>query len=208
MGADRPGVDAEAEVTPDGYRLSVSTRVEASGAATLVVRPSAGEFVEQQVVRVGDRVRVFWRDADGGWLLPAEVATVERGAVPRWHLRVAGPVEPGQRREAVRARVALALTATVDGVDLDGDVLDLSEGGVRAVVDAHGHPPLPGTTVGLAVHLEDGAVTTRAEVVRQQTRGTRWGLSLRFTDLPEKEQDRLRRRVFWAMREERARRPD
>jgi c-di-GMP-binding flagellar brake protein YcgR len=30
-------------------------------------------------------------------------------------------------------------------------------------------------------------------------------LSLRFPDLPEKEQDRLRRRVFQAMREERAR---
>ena len=55
------------------------------------------------------------------------------------------------------------------------------------------------------MHLEDGDVTSRAEVVWHQTRGTRWWVSLRFLDLPEKEQDRVRRRVFQAMREERAR---
>ncbi len=44
-----------------------------------------------------------------------------------------------------------------------------------------------------------------AEVVRYQWRGSRWALSLRCPDLPEEEQDRLRRRVFRAMREDRAR---
>lgn len=55
------------------------------------------------------------------------------------------------------------------------------------------------------MHLGDGAVSARAEVVWHQARGARWWISLRFLDLPEKEQDRVRRRVFQAMREERAR---
>jgi hypothetical protein len=207
-GAVRPGVDAEAEVTPAGGRVSVSTRVEGSGDTAIVVRPSSSEFVDQQVVRVGDLVRVFWREGPGGWALPAEVATVERGAVPRWHLTVTGPAEESQRREAVRARVARPVVLSVNGVDLEGQSLDLSEAGTRIVVEAYGNPPLPGTRLSVAVEVEDGMLTSPAEVVRQQTRGSRWQLSLHFVDLPEKEQDRLRRRVFQALREERAGRPE
>jgi c-di-GMP-binding flagellar brake protein YcgR len=133
------------------------------------------------------------------------VATVQHGAVPRWHLGVTAPAEPVQRREAVRGRLPLRLTVTVDRVDLEGDVLDLSEAGVRAAVDAYGAPPLPGAAVAVVLELEDGALRTSAEVVWYQAQGRRWMLSLRFPDLPEKEQDRLRRRVFQAMREQRAR---
>jgi c-di-GMP-binding flagellar brake protein YcgR len=204
-GATRPEADAEAEVTPRDHRVAVSTRVEHAGTGSLVVRPSVGDFSEQDVVRVGDHVQVFWRDAASGWALPAQVSAVERGAVPRWHLAVLGPAEQSQRREAVRARLAVPVTAVLGHVDLEGEVVDLSEGGVRAVLDAVGHPPEPGTVVPLTVHLEDGEVTTRAELVWHQTRGTRWWVSLRFLDLSEREQDRVRRRVFQAMREERAR---
>ena len=147
VGAARPEVDDEAEVTPRDHRYPVSTRVEQVTGETVVVRPSVGDFADQEVVRVGDHVQVFWRDATDVWALPAQVA----------------------------------------------------------VVDAFGGPPVPGSVVLLTVHLEDGDVTSRAEVVWHHTRGGRWALSLRFLDLPEREQDRVRRRVFRAMREERAR---
>ncbi len=205
VGAARPEVDDEAEVTPRDHRYPVSTRVEHVTSGAIVVRPSVGEFADQEVVRVGDSVQVVWRDSSSVWALPAQVATVERGAAPRWQLTVSGPAEPIQRREAVRARLAVPVTAVLHSVDLEGGVLDLSEGGIRAVLEGFGHPPLPGTVVPLTVHLEDGDVTSRAEVVWHQTRGTRWWVSLRFLDLPEREQDRVRRRVFQAMREERAR---
>jgi c-di-GMP-binding flagellar brake protein YcgR len=58
------------------------------------------------------------------------------------------------------------------------------------------------------VHLEDGVVKTRAEVVRTQARGARWVMSIRFVDVQEKDQDRVRRRVFQALREERANKAD
>ncbi len=203
--ATRPEADTEAEVVLRDHPVSVSARVEHVDAGSLVVRPSAGEFVEQQVVRVGDQVQVAWRDAVAGWALPAQVTTVERGTVPRWHLAVLGPAEELQRREAVRARLAVPVTVVLNGADLEGEVRDLSEGGVRVSLEAFGDPPPSGTVVPLTVHLEDGEITAHAEIVWHWNRGTRWGVSLQFLDLPEKEQDRLRRRVFQAMREERAR---
>ena len=204
-GVDHPHRDGEVEVMLPEHRVSVSARVEAADAATVVLRPSVGDFPGQQVVRVGEEVRLVWHDALDVRMLTAEVTRVGRGAVPRWHLDITAPAEPVQRREAVRGRLVLPLTVTVDGVELQGDVLDLSETGIRAVVDAYGPPPSPGATVAVVLQLEDDALVTRAEVVWYQVRGGRWTLSLRFTALPEKEQDRLRRRVFRAMREDRAR---
>ena len=99
----------------------------------------------------------------------------------------------------------MPITAVLNGVDLEGEVVDLSERGIRAVLEAFGNPPEQGTVVPATVHLEDGDVAARAEVVWHHARGARWIVSLRFLDLAEREQDRLRRRVFQAMREERAR---
>jgi c-di-GMP-binding flagellar brake protein YcgR len=45
-------------------------------------------------------------------------------------------------------------------------------------------------------------------VVRLQARGASWLLSLRFLNMQERDQDRVRRRVFQALREERARATD
>lgn len=204
----RPEIDVEVEITPVGRTLSVSARVEDAGPADVVVRPGVSGFVDEAVVAVGERVSVLWLSSEGARALPAEVATVERGAVPRWHLKVVGPAEAIQRRQAVRARVALPVVAVVNGIDLAGDIVDISEGGVRAVVEPYGVTPIAGSTLSLTVQLEEGPITAAAEVVRQQTLDARWALSLRFTDLPEKEQDRLRRRVFRAIREERARHSD
>ena len=62
--------------------------------------------------------------------------------------------------------------------------------------------------VDLKVALEDGPFVMKAEVVRTQARGARWVMSIRFLNLQEKDQDRARRRVFQALREERARAAD
>ncbi|MGY1811163.1 flagellar brake protein [Blastococcus sp. SYSU D00820] len=203
-GLEHPVRDGEAEVTTL-RRVSVSVRVEAGDPAALVLRPSIGDFVSGEVVRVGEVVEVFWHGPEGGRALPAEVVHVQAGAAPRWHLAVTGPAEDSQRRTAVRARLALEVVVTMRGIDLAGESVDLSEAGLRADVEGYGADPEPGTTLGVSLLLEDGAVWTRAEVVRVQSRHSRWLLSLRFVDIAERDQDRLRRRVFQALREQRAR---
>ena len=207
-GVDHPEEQTEAEVTLTGRGVSVSSRVEVVHDGFIAVRPSVGEFVEQVVVRVGDTVEVFWKGEDTQRALPAEITEVEQGAVIRWRMRITGPAETSQRRKAVRGRVAVPVEAEHGTIDLKGTTIDLSEAGLRAEFEGLGAPPEAGAKLALAVQLEDGVVRTRAEVVRTQTRGARWVMSIHFVDIQEKEQDRVRRRVFQALREERARKAD
>jgi hypothetical protein len=207
-GVDHPEEQTEAEITVAGRGISVSSRVEFVQGDVVVVRPSVGEFVEQVVVRPGDVVEVFWKIADGQRALPAEVTEVETGAVVRWRMRTTGPAEHSQRRKAVRGRVVVPVEAKYAGVDLKGTTVDLSEAGVRANVDGFGIPPEAGNTLDLVIRLEEGPVKAKAEVVRNQVRGAVWLMSIRFTSIEERDQDKIRRRVFQALREERAKMAD
>ncbi len=204
-GIDHPEEQTEAEITLTGRGVSVSSRVEVVQNEYISVRPSAGEFVEQVVVKVGDVVEVFWKTDDAQRAMPAEITEVETGAVVRWRMRTTGPAEVSQRRKAVRGRVTVPVIAGYGSIELKGDTLDLSEAGLRAEFEGLGAPPEAGARLDLTIDLEDGVTRTKAEVVRTQARGARWIISIRFLDLQEKDQDRVRRRVFQALREERAR---
>jgi c-di-GMP-binding flagellar brake protein YcgR len=207
-GVDHPEEQTEAEITLSGRGISVSSRVESVQGDVVVVRPSVGEFVEQVVVQPGDVVEVFWKNADGQRALPAEVTDAEHGAVVRWRLRATGPAEHSQRRRAVRGRVTVPVTAKYLGADLTGETVDLSEAGLRANFDGFGIPPEGGERLDLVIRLEEGAITAKADVVRNQARGAVWLMSIRFTAIEERDQDKIRRRVFQALREERARMAD
>ena len=208
-GVDHPEEQSEAEITLIGRGVSVSSRVEFVQGDVVVVRPSVGEFVEQVVVKVGDIVEVFWKNADGQRALPAEVTEVEtQGVITRWRMRATGPAEHSQRRKAVRGRVAVPVVARYVGNDLKGETVDLSEAGLRANFDGFGIPPDSGNRLDLTIRLEEGAITAKAEVVRTQAKGPIWLMSIRFTSIEERDQDKIRRRVFQALREERARMAD
>ena len=207
-GVDHPEEQTEAEVTLSGRGISVTARVEVAHDAAIAVRPFVGEFVDQVVVRVGDVVELFWHTVDFQRTLPAEITEVYTGAVVRWRMRATGPAEPSQRRTAVRGRVVVPIRAEYGAVELEGETIDLSEAGLRAEFEGLGAPPEAGAEVDLLLSLEDGPLKTRAEVVRTQARGARWVMSIRFLGMEEKGQDRVRRRVFQALREERARMAD
>jgi len=207
-GVDHPEEQTEAEVTLVGRGISVSARVEVVQNEYVSVRPSVGEFVDQVVVRVGDAVELFWKTEDSQRALPAEVTDVEQGAVIRWRMRATGPAEASQRRKAVRGRVNVPVVAEYGSIELRGTTVDLSEAGLRADFDGLGAPPEAGARLDLDFQLEDGSIRTKAEVVRTQARGAQWVMSIRFLNIQEKDQDRVRRRVFQALREERARKAD
>jgi c-di-GMP-binding flagellar brake protein YcgR len=207
-GVDHPVEQTEAEVTLIGRGISVSSRVEVVQNEFISVRPSVGEFVEQVVVKVGDVVEIFWKTEDAQRAMPAEVTDVEQGAIIRWRMRATGPAEASQRRKAVRGRVNVPVTAEYGSVDLKGTTIDLSEAGLRAEFEGMGAPPEAGAKLKLSVQLEDGGIKTAAEVVRTQARGAHWVISIRFVNMQERDQDHVRRRVFHALREERAKRAD
>ena len=204
-GVDHPEEQSDADVTLAARGISVNARVEFVGDGVVVVRPSAGEYVDQSVVVPGDKVDVYWKSTGTRRVLPADVLEAESGAVVRWRLQITGPAEESQRRTAVRGRIVLPVTVGYGSVELTGETLDLSENGVRAQFEGFGVLPEPGASLDLVVGLEDGELRTKAEVVRAQARGVRWLMSIRFVGIQEKDQDRVRRRVFQALREERAR---
>ena len=207
-GVDHPEEQTEAEVTLTGRGISVSSRVEVVQNEFISVRPSVGEFVDQVVVKVGDVVELFWKTEDAQRALPAEITEVEQGAVVRWRMRATGPAEASQRRKAVRGRVTVPVVAEYGSIELKGETVDLSEAGLRAEFAGLGAPPESGHKVELLIELEDGTIKTKAEVVRTVARGASWVMSIRFVNIQEKDQDQVRRRVFQALREERARKAD
>jgi hypothetical protein len=207
-GIDHPEVDGEAQVSLPGRGITVSSRVESLDGDVLSVRPSVGEFVDHNVVTQGSLVEVQWQRPEDQRAAPAEVVAVESGAVLRWRLRITGPAEVTQRRKAVRGRVVVPVEVGMGSLELKGESSDLSEDGAKISMDGFGIQPEPGDSVDLRIELEGGVVVVKGEVIRVSARGARWFLSTRFLTIEERDQDRIRRRVFQALREERARLAD
>jgi PilZ domain len=208
--AERPEQSSQADVTLVTRGITLTACVEVSSDFALVVRPDDGGRVGQSV-KPGDPVEVYWVSGYEERTLPAKVASVETGiaddgtaADPRWQLSPTGPAERSQRRKAVRARLAVPVVIPWAGAVLTGTTVDLSEGGMKALVDGWGLPPEPGTSAAVSLSLDDGALDLQGEVVWYADRGGQWILAVRFEDVPDKTADRLRRRVFQALREERA----
>jgi hypothetical protein len=205
---DRPSETSQADVTLVTRGITVQAGVEVSNALALVIRPTAEAYARTVGVKPGDRVELFWRGEFEERMLPAEVSEVEDGDSLRWNLSVAGPAERSTRRKAVRARVEIPVRIRVRGTEVAGETVDISEAGMKAVADGWGLAPEPGTPVEVDVEVGKDLVRVRGAIVRQEERAGRWVLSMRFDGVSEKDEDRLRRRVFQALREERARTAD
>jgi hypothetical protein len=202
---DQPQESTTADVTLVTRGITITARIERSSETGLVVCPTSSAFARQVGVKAGDPVELFWRAGYEERTLPAQVAEVEDAVDPIWYLQATGPAERSQRRKAVRARVELPVQVSVGATQLVGETVDLSEAGLRAEVDGWGLPPEPGTRVEVTLTLDKGFVDLRGEIDRHVVNGARWQLSMKFDRVAEQDQDRLRQRVFQALREERAR---
>lgn len=202
---DRPQESSSADVTLIARGITVTAGVELSSAGVVVVRPAGdGEAWKNDIVRSGDRVELYWIGGQEERTLPGTVTEVEPGEEPLWHIAVTGQAERSQRRSAVRARVSVpVLIPWADG-QLTGTTVDLSEGGMRALVDGWGVPLDPGTPSRVTLTLDEELVDLRGEIVWTSIRGPMWLLAMKFVDVPESVGDRIRRRVFQALRDERS----
>jgi PilZ domain len=200
----RPAGASEADVTLVPRGITVTARVDVSTQDTLVVRPRGDGTDSITAATPGDPVEVFWVGSDGELTLPARIALVDEGDQPRWHLVPTGPTERSQRRRAVRGRVELPVAIPWAGAQLLGWTVDISEAGMRALMDPWGLPPEAGTRLAATVDLGQASVDLHGEIVWQNSRGLQWLLAMRFDDVSEGDGDLLRRRVFQALREERA----
>ena len=204
---DRPDASTQADVTLVSRGITVTACVERSDEFGLVVRPAGTARTWADAIKPGDPVEVYWVSGYEERTLPARVASIEQSEQPGWHLQPTGQAERSQRRKAVRAKAELPIVMPWSGALLKGMTIDISEGGIKALVDGWGLPPEGGTPVLVTVTLEDGiSLDVHGEVVWTSDRGTgQWILAVRFTQVSERDGDTLRRRVFRALREERSR---
>jgi len=202
---DRPEESSSADVTLISRGITVTASVEVSSAGLVVVKPAGdGTLWKSDVVQLNDRVELYWIGGQEERTLPGTVSEIEAGGGLRWHIAVSGPAERSQRRSSVRARVQVpVLIPWADG-QLTGATVDLSEGGMRALVDGWGVPLDPGTSSRVTLTLDELLVDLHGEIVWTTIRGAQWLLAMKFVDVPENIADRLRRRVFQALRDERA----
>jgi PilZ domain len=220
MQAQRPLRDADIEFTLVTRGLTIPSQVEQFDESGLVLRPHLSALLHKIAVRPGEVVELYWQGTEDEQTMPARISEVD-DAAERLHLTPTGPARRSQRRRAVRAAIELPVLFKVAGVPLFGRTVDLSEAGLRTVVDGWGLPPEPGTSVEADLTLDDAppsadlsavadaAILSLAGViVRQRHVRARWELSMQFHGLPQQVEDRLRRRVFRALREERARAVD
>ena len=170
-----------------------------------MVRPTGGgPGWESAEIQVGDAIELYWVGGQEERTLAGTVSQLEGGADARWHLAVAGQAERSQRRKAVRARVEVPVIIPWAGGQITGHTVDLSEGGMRALMDGWGLPPEPGTPTQVSLDVGDALLHLQGEFVWTSIRGAQWLLAMKFNDVPEKAADVLRRRVFQALRDERA----
>lgn len=198
----RPEVSGSADVTLVARGVTVTASVEVSSTGLVVVRPigpAAGNRIEP-----GEQVELYWVGGHEERTLGGTVSAVEGGPEARWHIAVSGTAERSQRRKAVRARVAVDVLIPWAGGQMTGSTVNLSEGGMRALMDGWGLPPAPGTASQVSLTIDDTLLHLHGGVVWTSIRGAQWLLAMQFLDVPAKAADVLRRRVFQALRDERA----
>jgi hypothetical protein len=202
--ASRPYESSRADVTLVARGITVTAAVDVSTEFTIVVRPDGESTAWKTSVKDGDPVELYWVGAEEERTRPAKIIEVEPGTEVRWHLVPTGPAARSQRRKAVRGRVALPVYLPWADGQLVGETVDLSEAGVRVLVDGWGLPPEAGNRLNVNLTIDGDVLNLRGEVVRMQANGPRWLISMSFQDVPEHYGNQLRRRVFQALREERA----
>lgn len=202
---DRPEESSSADVTLISRGLTVTAYVELSSSGMVVVRPVAqAAAAEVPQIHADDAVELYWVGGQEERTLNGQVVRVETGETPLWHVSVNGPAARSQRRKAVRAQVRVDVVMPWAGAQMMGHTVDLSEGGMRALMDGWGLPPDPGTAAQVSLALDDALIHLPGEIVWTSIPGAQWLLAMRFLEVPEKAGDLLRKRVFQSLRDERA----
>jgi hypothetical protein len=207
---DYPAADTALSVLPLGQDDALTSRVRRETDSFLYVTPPRNgtggsvPFIER------DMLELSWQADDGLRSVRADATSVNDDGL--WQLKIIGPANRLQRRDAVRAPIGLSVSVAWDGTVLTGSTVDLSEGGLLCAFRPNGalglHVPFPKKAQPLLCTLDlysDELVTEVALVRRHPRQDDLHEWSLRFLALPDPAMDLVRSHVFTALRNARAR---
>ena len=218
-GEDYPEVGAVVDLIPASGGDAYISWIDGVRDDVLVASIPQDLARRPMVPAVGEQIDVIWKTSGALRCLPVMLAGIDLGEPPHWRLRPAGVVTRGQRRDAVRAPLRIPVVLGAGASTAHGTTLDVSEGGLRCVLDRQSRPA-PGATAQVPAHsafrvgdvvrvsasFPDLTVTCLSEITRRHLHDdSPTELSLRFIGLPEDVEDALRRRVFARLRDLRQR---
>lgn len=189
-----PDVNQRVEIFGSPWGVWLPSRVEDRRDARLVVA-APQDPPEHHTLPPAGVVALRWTTDRGIGMVEATVgAATWAGIVPTWELAGQGDPALFQRRRYARVPVVLPARATGRCGAWVLTILDVAEGGIRAVAPQV-VPFEPGEPVEVAFDA-GGPLTARSEVVRWSPAPAGVDIALRFLDLPRTVADRLRRFVF------------
>jgi hypothetical protein len=169
---------------------------EVSDGFVAIAYPSDGE-VEHQLP-VSTRVTLEWLVERGLCTATGEVFALVTAGPPALSIKLDAEPIVYQRREHARAELVLELDvypADPDAAPISGVTLDVSGGGLRAVMSA---TFAPDSLVRVSVDMPDGRpVEALARVVAQRDDGV---VAFTFDDIVSDDRERLIRAVFTSYR--------
>jgi len=197
-------IELRRDSDPVLFKSSIQELDEDTLSVTIPVR--AGQ---RMMLRPGDRVRVQFVIDDASYYFDSTMlARKKSNLVPLFVLARPGVLSRVQRRDHVRFPVALNVVFHLLRQEGDaaasykGKTVDLSSGGVQVVSSFR---PVSGDKVQLTLLLEDECLpelNERGEVAwvyfDEWLKTTRFGV--RFTDISEKERERIMAYIFRCMR--------
>lgn len=217
-GEEYPAAGTVVELIPASRDEAFTSWMDAAAGEDLLVSVPLDLARRPVSLAAGELIELTWNASGSLRSLPVVLAGIDLGEPPRWRLRRAGVTHRGQRREAVRAPLRAPVTLGVEGTTAHGATVDMSEGGLRCILD-RGRSPTTGENfidtrpffrvgdvVRVSLTLPELTVSCLSEISRRHPReDERTEVSLRFIGLPEHVQDELRRRVFARLRDLRQR---
>jgi hypothetical protein len=153
----------------------------------------------------GAQVKLRWGiDSGERWVC----ATVESTSESTWTVRATGPVSHQQRRGWVRVDTAVPVRVRHRpcGHWHDGRTVNLSCGGMAAIVDVPDDAPVAGNDVDIEVALPGATVAVTGAVLQAWPDKDGHTLRVEFAEMPDVSRQKLASHVFQIQREELARR--
>lgn len=198
-----PEINTLVEVDVAGWAAPRRSRVEGLDDEVVVADPLVdGDDPEPPI---GSPVTLSWMSTAGPMELMTSLAAKEERTIKMWRLQPEGPVVITQRRHHVRIAAVLSLLLHADQRQIEGYLVDLSEGGLRAACPRSARLCLR-DPVDATLDFDGQVITVTAEVVRVAHDDERTFAGLRFVDVPSAHADAIRRFVFARQRRERANR--
>lgn len=197
-----PPINTTVTVDVAGWVAPRRTRVEDLDDDIVVAAPvPEGDDHEPSL---GASLEVAWQGVRGPISQQARLVAKELRTVPTWRLEPMGPIVITQRRHHVRAGTIMPVVLRSRSGHIDAHVVDLSEGGLRAVT-RDDVPLAVGDRLRVELELDERRLALASEVVRMETDGSRWFAGCRFTEIANGDADTLRRFVFDRQARERVR---